>query len=496
MIPIGAALEQGMDQASATGLRQGVEGVLLVAVATIIALLLDHWFRLPSLVLIFILPVVALSGRHGLKPGLLAACLGALSYNFFLVPPRFTLRVTQGEDFLTLVVFLIVAIGVGNLAARLRRATVRSAQLSAANLHLRLFAEHLSSLDRADEIGPRLIAELEEKLDVSARLFDTAGEAPADLSGLDWAAACWSASARSPAGRGCEVMAGADWFFQSCPLPESPTLVVGVARSDADIPVAPDDRYLFTGLLDQARQAALRIGLAQNARQQLEHATRARTRDTVLAAIGHDLRTPMTTLRGQILAVQGLPEERQVLADARSQILRLESLVRDVLEMARLTAGGSPPDTQIVDLVDIVADALSDLPPEAAELVELALPNGLPMVCADPRMLRHLLGNLVSNAVRHGQGPKGVGVRVDVQEAGLAVRVTDKGPGLGTAAETLFDRIVSGPSSPRHDGAGLGLAIVKGFADAMGLAVSAANQPGGGACFTVQFPASTLWRTA
>lgn len=291
-------------------------------------------------------------------------------------------------------------------------------------------------------------------------------------------------------------MAGSDWFFQPCFWPETQTLVIGVARSDAGIPVPPDDRYLFNGLLDQARQAALRIGLAQNARQQLERATRARTRDTVLAAIGHDLRTPMTTLRGQILAVQGLPEERQVLADARAQILRLDSLVRNVLEMARLTAGGTPPDAQIVDLVDVVADALSDLPPEAAEMVDLALPSGLPMVCTDPRMLRHLLGNLVSNAVRHGQGPKGVRVCVDVHADGLAVQITDKGPGLGATPEAFFNRVISGPSSPRHDGAGLGLAIVKGLADAMGLSVSAANQPGGGACFTVQFPASMLWQAA
>lgn len=181
--------------------------------------------------------------------------------------------------------------------------------------------------------------------------------------------------------------------------------------------------------------------------------------------------------------MRGSPADRPLLAEARAQILRLEMLVRNVLEMARLAAGGAPPEAQIVDLVDVVTDALSELPPDEAEMVELAFPSGLPMVCVDPRMLRHMLGNLVSNALRHGRGPKGVTVRVDLNAEGLAMRVMDRGPGLGTDSAALFGRPDAGTFPQPQGGTGLGLAIVKGFADAMGLTVTAANQAEGGGLF-------------
>lgn len=221
---------------------------------------------------------------------------------------------------------------------------------------------------------------------------------------------------------------------------------------------------------------------------------RDRLRAALLSSIGHDLRTPLTGVTAAIEALGAEHPDSAALPTARSEVARLRRFLDNLVELVRIDAGGLQLDPEPVDLTDAVAGVIHDLKDILrGHHVDFQVPAGLPLVRADERLLHHILLNLVANAVQHGGNAGPISVVGRRTSDAVLLTIRDRGEGLTPGTEqTVFDTFARGSGSDRHGGSGLGLAIAKGFSDALGITISAANHPDGGAAFTLAFPARLI----
>lgn len=473
--------------------RTFAESVALVAAVTGVAHVLEGHLGIANIALLYLLPVMAQSGRAGLKAGLATSTLAALAFNFFLVPPRYTLHIANPDNLVTLLVLFAVALAVSELASRLRTQAGRAERLARINARLATYSEELAGARDESEALEKLRAALEEMLGVHMLHMDAdCDPLPEDISGLDMAAARWAVDNGVRTGRGTSIMGGAEWMFTPLATAGCARRVLAIVRDDAGPVLHGEDDHLLDALIERTRQALSRIALAREARIHEGNRQREQLREALLASIGHDLRTPLTAIRGGLATLTVAADQDETLADVRSGVSRLERLVTNMLEMTRIEAGALSPRLDIIDVTDAVASVMESLSPAVASAIILSLPTDLPMMRADPYMLHHMLLNLVENAVRHGNGMRGMEIRAMQTTEGASIDVADHGPGIDTdLADIIFDRFERGGSGA--GGSGLGLAIVRGFGDAMGVAIQAANRAEGtGAIFSIKFPANLL----
>jgi len=473
----------------------------LIGLASLVGMTLLARGDVADIGLLYLVPVMFAAIRLGLRPGLAAGLLSSLWYNYFFIPPRFTLAVADPSHLITLVILLGVALVGSHMAARLRhQASLAQAQAGRDAL-LAGFAGRLMGVTRRDALWALLAGEVARQfgLRVVVAAADAQGIAtlvaahPAHdrLDLLEAAAAQWCLDSGRSAGPGGQVPTASEWLFLPVPGSQGPLAVVGVGNPDGDLPLHGGQTPLLESLLAQAGLALARIALEEEKLALGRVQERERLRSALLSSIGHDLRTPLTTVLGTLRALRPLtPEQAAALASARGEAERLDRFVANLIEMVRLEIGALQREPEPVDLAEACDAALDHLAPGGlVGPLELVVPQDLPLVLADPRLLHHCLINLIDNAVRHGGHG---GIRIEAladPQGGVELAVCDRGPGLPPGEEErIFGMFTRLEGSDRQGGTGLGLAIVKGFAEAMGLAVTAANRAGGGARFALHVP--------
>ena len=412
--------------------------------------------ELASVVLIYLVIVVAVAVVGGVWPALGAAVTSDLLVNFFFVPPFHTFTVESRDNLVTVMVYVAVAITVSlavNLAARQRAAAARHgieaallARITAAPLgegSLGALLEHIR-----DTLGMTSVGLIEH-----GRIVATAGTPQPDAPQLSVAAG-----------------GGVDLVVYGPPV------------------FAPDQRFLAR-LAAAATRTLQAERLAEQATQARELVEIDRLRAALLTAVGHDLRTP---LAGSKAAVTSLRDtELDLPAAAREELLAtieestdlMAALVENLLAMSRLQAGALSVAARPIALDEVVSTAVLYTPD-----VTVQVPDDLPLTYADPGLLERVVANLVANARRAGPPVLVTGTHVDHL---LQLQVIDHGPGVPDAdKERMF-----APFQRLHDhttdaGLGLGLAIARGFTEAMGGTVAASDTPAGGLTMTVTLPAA------
>jgi two-component system sensor histidine kinase KdpD len=259
--------------------------------------------------------------------------------------------------------------------------------------------------------------------------------------------------------------------------------------------VRADQLPFLLSLLDQAGLALERIALAEEMADLAHVRERDRLRHALLSSVSHDLRTPLTTILGSLAQIRAMsPEQEDQLAETRAEAERLHRFVANLLDMVRIEAGALHRKIEPVDLAEAVASALHDLGTALhGRPVNVEIAADLPFVLVDPQLFHHCLINLIENAAKYGDPGTGITVRAHRDPQGLTLFVEDEGPGIPAGqAQRIFETFARIEGSDRKGGTGLGLAIVKGFAEAMGLGVSASDRADGrGASFAIRFrPAS------
>jgi len=434
----------------------GVAVVGLVALTTVL-IQSGANLTLASVVLLYLVVVVAVAVFGGLVLALAAAVASDLVVNFYFVPPYHTFSVASPDHAITLVVYVAVAATVSvatDVAARLRVAAARRGIEAA-----------LLARITADPIGERSLAYLLEHIRAtlqmdSAAVVDGSGQVVA-VAGRDPGP---TPTLSVPAGDDLRlVLDGPDLF-------------------------APDPRFLRQ-LATAAARAAQAQRLAADAAQARELAEVDRLRAALLAAVGHDLRTPLAGIKAGVSSLRD--PELPLTAAQRAELLstvdestdRMSALVENLLALSRLQSGALSVAARPVALDEVVAAALLHLAAPGA--VELDVPDDLPLAMADPGLLERVVANVVANALR--ASPSTVRIVGRHHPPYLELQFIDHGPGVGAPDR---DRMFA-PFQRLDDhgaGLGLGLAIAKGFTEAMHGTIQAGDTPGGGLTMTVTVP--------
>ncbi|KQN09441.1 histidine kinase [Sphingobium sp. Leaf26] len=477
---------------------------LMIVGMTALGRLLIEIIDLGNIALLYLIPVMFAAATFGLRAGLFAGLLSSLAYNFFFLPPTGTLTVNNPENVISILVLLGVAIVTSQFAARVRAQADLAQSSARQNAALAGFSRQLTASASQEELMQAICAEVSRLLSVRTVLLLPSRDGPAlraafppedRMEQIEKAAAQWAMDNEQPAGRGSSTLTASDWLFHPLRTTRGVLGVLGLAREDAGAPLRSDQIPLLMSLLDQASIAFDRMALEEEMLDARQIRERDRLRSALLSSVSHDLRTPLTTIMSAIHELKR-QQPSDLLDTVDAEARRLNRFVANLLDMARVEAGALPLKVEPTDLFDAVAGAVHDTRQSLiGHEVKVDILPDIPLVRVDPILLHHCLINLLDNAGRYGDPGTPVVVRGLRLPDAIALSVLDEGPGIPTGAETrVFDTFTRLEGSDRiKHGTGLGLAIVKGFAEAMGLKVSATNnhEPFG-ACFTITIPQALI----
>jgi two-component system sensor histidine kinase KdpD len=470
--------------------------VASIAVITAIGLLAFEYVALAEITMLYLIAIM-LASLFGRGPSLLAASLAVVAFNVCFIPPRFTFAVADVRHLLTFAVMFAAGLVISTLVVRLRQqqrdAIIRERRTS----RLQAFTRDVAAADNVADVATVLARHLEDTLDVAAAvlvpdpdegLVAVAGLTP--VSAQEITVARWAFDHREVAGHGTDTLAGANALCVPLIAGDTAVGVLAIQRRRGTPPrLGVDQRQLIDVL---ARQAALAIARVQFAAQAHEAALRARTeelRSSLLSAVSHDLRTPLSVITG---AATSLVQHGDTLApSARTDLLltivedarRLERVLSNLLQLTRVETGLTPA-REWVPAEEIIGAALTRTEEiRRGRPVETDVPSEL-LLKIDPVLFEQVLINLIENATKHGAPP--FTIRARCGDGDVAIEIADRGPGLpGGETARLFDKFVRASAAP---GAGLGLAVVRAIVQAHGGSVMAENRPDGGAVFRVLVP--------
>ncbi len=491
-------------RASALDTRGVTYGLAMVAVTTGIGIFLQPLLGINAIDLLYLVPVVATATLFGLRASLIASLSGALAYNFFFLPPIHTFTIGDPQNIITFGILTGVGIVAAQLAGRLRREANVGARSSAENAALAAFGQRLAAI--SDESGTAAVtcSEIASTLNIDTVLLLKKGGKPLiagavpegpSLGPIDLTAADWAFERNELAGRDTATLTASDWQFHPLATSMGVLAVLGIGHGGRGDPLPAEKRVLFATMLGQAALAHERLKLEGEAREMAALKQRDELRATLISSLGHDLKTPLTSV---LAAADALAHENtgsKAAETLKAEAQRLARLFDDLVEMTRIEAGALVVRLEATDLTDAVSVAVHDLKATlTAHKIVLDVPVTLPLVQADPRMLHHMLINLLDNAAKFAPPYTEIKLSARREPDRLWLAVLDQGPGLpDDARHDLFGQFARGEGSDSKGGTGLGLAIVKGFGEAMGLkvrALSRADEPG--SCFEIIWPLSMI----
>jgi two-component system sensor histidine kinase KdpD len=456
-----------LDLASAVGRRRQAAGILLALVGLPLAtaLLTDvrgHLALVDDL-LLYLVAVVGITLVGGFWPAVVAAVAASLLLNWFFTPPLHHWTIDSPQNLLALLLFVTVAVTVSSIVhLAARRATLAERSRAESAALLGLARSVLSGHDTAADI----LDHLSEELAVSAELQEFTG------------------------GTWVRVAFGGD------AVDEGPGRVVPV-RADLRLRLYGDDggevtARIVEGYAVQSAAALDRERLRIQASQAEMLAAGNRMRTALLAAVSHDLRTPLASVKASVSSlrqtdVNWSEEDRaELLATIEENADRLDALIANLLDMSRIQTGSLQPLLRPTSLDEIAPLALRGLD---AGVITLDLPDTLPLVVTDPGLLERSLANLVANALRYS--PPGRPPRLTARAGAghVVLEVIDYGPGVPAAMrEQIFEPFQQLGDRRSSSGVGLGLAVARGFIESTGGAVTAAPTPGGGLTMRIDLP--------
>ena len=462
-----------------------------VIVASLVALVLQEaGLSEANKAVVFIPAVIAAAMWWGLGPGILAAVLSVLSFDFFFVPPYFTLVVRDIEYVVTLLVLAAVALLVGTLAARLRRQVETARQRERRLEVLYRLSRALSGVSGVRPLALAAEGELSSIFGSKVRVYLPGSDT------LDEAAA-WAFEHGRLAGNGTENVPAAAALYLPMITAQGTVGVLAVESPAEEMPLFPENRQLLETAATQIGMAIERDMLAERNRKAAIEAETERMRSSLLSSVSHDLRTPLAVIAGTTSTLIELGEgadaatRRALLGEVYEESNRLTRLVENLLAMTRLDSGVIAVDKQWFPLEDVIGSALGRLRKESGgRVISKYLPPDLPLVPLDGVMVEQVLFNLVDNALKYSPPDTPVDIRVSAGEDEVKIEVSDRGPGLAEEeTQAVFEKLYRGSASAgRARGAGLGLAIAQAVVQAHGGRIWASNRPEGGAVFAFTLP--------
>ena len=457
--------------------RRQIAGYALAAVlaplVTVVLANMRSSLNLTSDVLAFLLAVIAVAVTGGFVPALLEAIAASLLLNYYFTPPIHQWTIAEANNALALGVFVVVGLVVSwvvDIAAR------RTKQAARANAESELLVTTAGSILRGQGTLDALLDQTREAFGMrSASLLECQGRGPA----ADWAVV--AAAGDSPVRRPDDA---------DVDVPITDTLSLALAGR----PLPAGDRRVLGAFAAYAGVALDQQRLAAEAQAAKPIAAADRMRTALLAAVSHDLRTPLASAKAAVTSLRS-PDVRwdaadteELLATADESLDRLTHLVENLLDMSRLQAGALSLFARPSGLDEIVARALDNLDPLGWDIT-VEIPESLPAVYADPAILERVVVNLIENALRYSPAGKPPLITASALGDRVELRVVDRGPGIPEQdKERMFVPFQRLGDTDNTTGVGLGLALSRGLTEAMDGTLTAEDTPGGGLTMTVSLP--------
>lgn len=483
-------------------------GIVLVGLGA--AVLLQPQFGIENVDLVLLTAVVAVAVRYGLWPSLLASLAASLAYNFFFLPPVYTFTITDPTNVAAFFFFMLIAILVSNVAARVRTQADTAIGRIRTTEQLYAFSRKLAGTATLDDVlwasayqtALMLKVRVVLLLPEDGVLTVKSGYPPEDqLDQADFAAANWAWSNDRSAGRGSDKLPGAKRLFLPMRTGRGPIGVIGIDNDHTGPLLTPDQRRLLDALVDQGALAIERVLLVEDMDRVKRTVESERLRSALLTSISHDLKTPLASVLGAASTMRDLAgalsdaEKRDLLATVIDESERLNRFIANLLDMTKLESRAIVPNTALHDLGEIVGSALRRASKIlTAHEVELVLAADLPMLELDAVLFEQVLFNLLDNAAKYSPPETTIAIKSRRERDQVVLEIADEGAGIPPdELESVFDKFYRAQKGDHvRPGTGLGLAISRGFVEAMRGTIAAANRNDrSGAVLTIRLPVPT-----
>jgi len=514
LVPVDAETVARPRRSLAARLNASVAAHFLYAVVAVAGAVLVGKASAPlipgsSLSVVFLMAVLFSAVKSGVGPAIFASALSFLAYNFFFIAPLYTFTIAEPYELLALLMYLVVAIVAATLAGRLREQARVSASRVRAMRRLYEFTRRLSGLATSDAIAEGAASEIHASLGRPVMVLLPQGDElvlaaawpPEDA--LDEAAttaARWAYSHNEPAGFDTDTLPIVPWRFLPVRTGTVTYGVIGVMQTN-NAALDSEALALLDTLTEQTAAALERAALTRDMVSARTATETERVRNTLLASISHDFRTPLSSILGAATSLSTYGDKldaaatRDLLANIREEAEGLDGMVRNLLSITRIESGALELRRDWIDLREIAARVISAARRRGAQQsLTLHWPAEIPLVEADAALIEQALGNIVANAVAHTPATSHIVIDAESDPAAVRLRVTDDGPGIAAAdLPQIFERFAqsAAAASPSTDrgGIGLGLAIARGIMQAHGGTVTASSpvEGGHGARFVLSF---------
>ncbi len=436
---------------------------------------------LPIVLMAFLALTVAVALVGGLRPALLAALVGGVLANFLFTPPLHTLTIASAQDAFAIVILVAVAIAV---SAVVDRADARAREAASARSEAATLTTLAGSVLRGQDAVPAMLNQLRET-------FAMPGAALLAREGRVWR--CVAAAGQTTPAQGqcteCGPLGDLPVAADQTTIAVAEDLVLrleGASLSSADLRIA-------TAVAAQAQTVLERDRLREETKQARMERERGATRTALLAAVSHDLRTPLAAIKAGVTALTrgGAPitaaDQAALLSDVERSTDRLQALIDNLLDMSRLDAGAVTPRRLPIEVEELLPGVLSGVP---AGAVRVHLSADLPPALVDPGLIERALANVVENAVHYaGTVEHPVELRAEGTAEAVVVRVVDRGPGVPEDRKAVMFAAFQRPGdAPGRRGVGLGLAVARGLTEANNGTLEAEDTPGGGLTMVMRLP--------
>lgn len=478
--------------------------LVVVAVCTLIALPLRTHLAAANLVMIYLVGVVVVAAKFDRRAAALTSVLSVAAFDFFFVSPYLTLRVSDYEYVVTLLVMLGLALFISTMTARIRlhasEALARDAQTTA----LYRLSNEVAGRTRIFDIL-KVAAELAAEtfhLKISIFMPDHAGQISLNkrtsdrllIPSADQPIAQWVFEHGEKAGKGTQMFPKASAVYLPIKGESHVFGVMAVVQPTESKSMTTEEQHLLGIFITQTALAAERAIAASTAQAAEVRVETESLRTSLLSAVSHDLRTPLASITGAAATLKS--HWPQLDTDTRNDLLttvtdeaeRLNRLLNNLLEVTRLESGVRLRKER-VPLEEIVGAALHRLKPQLADRqVHTAIPADLPLVPMDAVLIEQVFINLLENAVKYTPPESAIEIAANHHNNCVEVEVRDRGAGFAPDHEhRVFDKFFRGRTDNVR-GAGLGLAICRAVVEAHGGSIRAENRPGGGALIRFQIP--------
>ena len=478
----------------------------ITAGCTGIAFLMDPAFSETNVAMIYVLGATIAGLRLGRGPGTLTAIASVAAFDFFFVPPRMTFQVSDAQYLITFLVMLAVTLTIGNLMANVRQQNRVAGARERRTALLYAMSRELAGTRGGDNMARVAVRHVAEVFDSSAVVLTPdlhgrlryPGSSPLESSfrGADLSVAQWVFDHGQRAGLGTDTLPAAPAVYLPLGGTQRPLGVLAVLPTNRRRILLPEQRHLLETFAGQIALAWERAALGEEAAASRVAAESESLRNTLLASISHDLRTPLAVIAGaaSTLARHGQaldPGARHSLAHSiEEQAHEMSDLISNVLDLMRLESGRVELRCDTHSVEDLVGTALHRLEPRLqGNPISIDLPEDLPSVNVDPVLVSQVLTNLLDNAAKYT--PAGTRIRIAAVADAAMVRVVveDEGPGLPPGdPRLLFEKFQRGRPESAVVGAGLGLAICRAIVSAHGGEITAGPGTRGGARFEFTLP--------